>query len=61
MQAITEDAMFHSVSTVASGAGQSQVLDSNWQVRAQTPAAGTQFAAVTPVSLAAGKLSKSSP
>ena len=61
MQALTGDPLFYSASTDASGAGRMQVLDSNWQVCSQTPAAGTKILADTPVSFAAVKLSESCP
>lgn len=61
MQVLTGNPMFYTASTDASGAGRMQVLDSNWQVCSQTPAAGTQFGSDTSVSFAAVKLAESCP
>lgn len=61
MQALTGNPMFVSGSTDATGAGRSQVMDSNWQVCSQTPGPGTKIAVDSVVSFAAVKLSESCP
>lgn len=47
--------LYHLTSHDSSGLGRSQVLDRNWQVTDQTPAAGTRVAADTLVDLGARK------
>lgn len=47
--------LYHLTSHDSTGLGRSQVLDRNWQVTDQTPAAGTRVAADTLVDLGARK------
>lgn len=61
IQALTGGAIFFTASVDATGQGRQQVLDANWKVCAQTPAAGTLIDVSAKISFAAVKLSEQCP
>lgn len=61
LQLLTGNPLFISTSTDALGAGRLQVLDANWKVCGQTPAAGTTFTETTVVTFDAVKLTETCP
>ncbi len=61
LQRVSRNPVFISRSTDATGAGRHQILDRDWKVCGQTPAAGTTVAATGDVSFAAVKLGENCP
>ena len=61
IQRVSGNPIFISRSTDATGAGRHQVLDRDWKVCTQRPAAGTNVAAHGDVSFGAVKLAESCP
>ncbi|WP_208379008.1 hypothetical protein [Cumulibacter soli] len=56
MQALTGDPFFVTLSEDASGQGRMQLMDSNWIVCSQTPAAGEEFSEDTIITFFAVKI-----
>ncbi len=61
LQQLTGDRMFYSRSTDATGQNRVQVVDRNWKVCSQTPAAGATLTAGTAVVFAVVKLEETCP
>jgi hypothetical protein len=61
IQRVSGNPVYFSFSTDASGAGRLQVIDSNWKVCGQVPAAGTKVTADVTISFASVKLTEDCP
>lgn len=61
VQAQSDDAIFFTTSTDATGAGRSQVLDANWQVCSQSVPPGSAITADTVIDFGAVKLDEQCP